>query len=85
MWRISNVLRQLQRQPHADALGYSAAFAGATERPVTDYQIATAPYSPGATQLARRKGHLERQRRYTEKIRMISSTARLKLNMCDKG
>ncbi|PBJ77376.1 hypothetical protein BCY84_06566 [Trypanosoma cruzi cruzi] len=84
MWRLSFIFRQLQKQPYADSIGYSAAFAPVSKRPVGAYQMATALYSPAATQLSRRKGHAERQKRHTVKMRLISHASRLQLGMDDE-
>ncbi|KEG10135.1 hypothetical protein DQ04_04131030 [Trypanosoma grayi] len=83
MWRISAIRWQLQKQVFVDAVGYSAAFAPVSERPVSVYQMATAVYSPAATQLRRRKGHHTRQKEYTAKMRLVSGASRLQLGMHD--
>lgn len=68
--------RQLPRQLLASSLAYSSAFVDRNERPVSDYQQAMALYSPAAYHLRRRRGHVERQRKYSEKMRLISNMAR---------
>ncbi|KAH9599390.1 hypothetical protein LSM04_008821 [Trypanosoma melophagium] len=83
MLRYTPILAQLQRQYMAHSIGYSAAFAEPSERPVSAYQMVTALYSPASTNISRRKGHAERQKRYAAKVRLALGANRYQLGMKD--
>lgn len=72
---------QMQRQYYADSIGYSAAFAPPNEHDVSTYQRATALYSPATASVHRRKWHGERQKKYTEKRKLMCYAARNDLAM----
>lgn len=81
MLRRSILRLQCPRQPWADSLAYSSAFVACGDRPVDDYHRATALYSTAASQLPRRRGHPQRQKAYTQKVRCIAWMARDKVGM----
>lgn len=83
MLHVSVVARQLPRQLLANSIGYSSAFVDRNERPLDDHQQATALYSPAATYLRRRRGHVPRQQKYTDKVKLINSMARQRVGEDD--
>ncbi|GET90998.1 unspecified product [Leishmania tarentolae] len=81
MLRLAITRLQLQRQPYANGIAYGAAFADRNEHDATAYQKATAMYSPASTSLRRRKWHVERQKAYAAKVKLMGTMARNDLGM----